>query len=89
MRLSEDSKAAVFVGDGKENIKVMSAASGTPSARTTTMKIEGKKLKSAPDAELFPLVEFPTPMGRETALVPRDEFRVEDNSGNVLVQKTR
>ena len=68
---------------------MMSAASGASSTRTTTMKMEGEKPKSAPDAELFPLVEFPTPMGRETALVTRDEFRVEDNEGNVLARRVQ
>ena len=94
--LSEDGKSLVFAGDGKETAKVTSPAAvsaSTSSARTTTttttMKIEGEKPKSVPDAELFPLVEFPTPMGRETALVTRDEFRVEDNEGNVLARRVQ
>jgi len=91
--LSEDGKSLVFSGDGKETAKVMSAAaastSSTRTTTTTTMKIEGGRPKSAPDAELFPLVEFPTPMGRETALVTRDEFRVEDNEGNVLARRVQ
>jgi ATP-dependent DNA helicase PIF1 len=88
--LSEDGKSLAFAGDGKENMKAMSAASSSSTRTTaTTMKFEGEKPKSAPDAELFPLVEFPTPMGRETALVTRDEFRVEDNEGNVLARRVQ
>jgi hypothetical protein len=91
MKLSEDGKSLVFAGDGKENVQVTSAASTstTRTTTTTTTKMEGEKLKSTPDAELFPLVEFLTPMGRETALVTRDEFRVEDNEGNVLARRVQ
>jgi ATP-dependent DNA helicase PIF1 len=89
VKLSEDGKSLVFAGDGKENVKVTSAASTSTRTTTTTTKMEGEKLKSTPDAELFPLVEFPTPMGRETALVTRDEFRVEDNEGNVLARRVQ
>jgi ATP-dependent DNA helicase PIF1 len=88
VKLSEDGKSVVFSGEGKENVKLTSAA-GASTKTTTTTKIEGEKPKSAPDAELFPLVEFPTPMGRETALVTRDEFRVEDNEGNVLARRVQ
>jgi ATP-dependent DNA helicase PIF1 len=87
--LSEDGKSLVFTGDGKESAKVISAAAASTSSTRITTKIEGEKPKSAPDAELFPLVEFPTPMGRETALVTRDEFRVEDNEGNVLARRVQ
>ena len=90
VKLSEDGKSVVFAGEGKENVKVVSAA-GASSSSTTTTKVEGEKpkSKSAPDGELFPLVEFPTPMGRETALVTRDEFRVEDNEGNILARRVQ
>jgi len=69
----------VFQSEGKEN------------AKPTTAKTEGEKPKSAAvtDAEHFPLVEFPTPMGRETVLVTRDEFRVEDNEGIVLARRVQ
>jgi ATP-dependent DNA helicase PIF1 len=87
VKLSEDGKSVVFASEGKENVKPTSVG---PSARTTTNKmVEGEKPKSNADAELFPLVEFPTPMGRETALVTRDEFRVEDNEGNVLARRVQ
>jgi len=86
VKLSEDGKSVVFASEGKENVKPTSAG---PSARTTNKVVEGEKPKSNADAELFPLVEFPTPMGRETALVTRDEFRVEDNEGNVLARRVQ
>ena len=96
VKLSEDGKSMVFAGEGKENVKVVSAATGSASSSPgtgTTTKVEGgekPKSKSAPaDAELFPLVEFLTPMGRETTLVTRDEFRVEDNEGNVLARRVQ
>ena len=76
--LSEDGKSVVFVGEGKENVKTAAAA-----------KVEGEKPKSTADAELFPLVEFPTPMGRERVLVTRDEFRVEDNEGKILARRVQ
>ena len=90
VKLSEDGKSMVFAEEGKENAKVVSAASASSNPGTTTTKVEERpKSKSAPDAELFPLVEFPTPMGRETALVTRDEFRVEDNEGNILARRVQ
>ena len=92
VKLSEDGKSMVFAGEGKENVKVVSASSASSSPGTTTTKVEGEKPKSksaSPDAELFPLVEFLTPMGRETALVTRDEFRVEDNEGNILARRVQ
>ncbi|KAN0136869.1 P-loop containing nucleoside triphosphate hydrolase protein [Lactarius tabidus] len=81
VKISEDGKSVVFVGPGKENAKPGSTAS----ARAP--KNEGKK--SAADSELFPLVEFPTPSGRETALVTQDEFRIEDNEGVVLARRVQ
>lgn len=81
VKISEDGKSVVFVGPGKENAKPGS----TGPARVP--KNEGKK--SAADSELFPLVEFPTPSGRETALVTRDEFRIEDNEGVVLARRVQ
>lgn len=81
VQISEDGKSVVFAGAGavagKENMKPGS----------TAPKKEGKT--SAADAELFPLVEFPTPTGRETALVTRDEFRIEDNEGVVLARRVQ
>lgn len=98
VKLSEDGKRMVVAGEGQENVKVVSAAaaasasSSSTTTTTTTTKVEGEKprSKSAPhDAELFPLVEFLTPMGRETALVTRDEFRVEDNEGSILARRVQ
>ena len=78
--LSEDGKSVVFGSDMKENAK--------PSS-----KVEGGKEKpksaAAADAELFPLVEFVTPVGREKVLVTRDEFRVEDNEGKILARRVQ
>jgi ATP-dependent DNA helicase PIF1 len=77
VEISEDGKSVVFAGAGKENVKPGSTA-------------PVRVLKTpAADAELFPLVEFPTPMGRETALVTRDEFRIEDNEGVVLARRVQ
>ncbi len=81
VEISEDGKSVVFAGAGKENVKPGSTAPAT------VPKKEGKK--PAADAELFPLVEFPTPTGRETALVTRDEFRIEDNEGVVLARRVQ
>jgi ATP-dependent DNA helicase PIF1 len=88
VKLSEDGKSVVFRSDGKENVK---PNTGTSSSSTNNTKIEAEKPKSAAaaDAELFPLVEFLTPLGRETVLVTRDEFRVEDNEGNVLARRVQ
>ncbi|KAF8480097.1 hypothetical protein DFH94DRAFT_460367 [Russula ochroleuca] len=82
--LSEDGKSVVFGGDGKENAKPTS----TTVTKTKT-KVEGEKPRSSADAELFPLVDFPTPMGRERVLVTRDEFRVEDNEGKILARRVQ
>jgi len=86
VKLSEDGKSVVFRSDGKENAKP-----NTSSSTNSTTKMEAEKPKSAAaaDVELFPLVEFLTPVGRETVLVTRDEFRVEDNEGNVLARRVQ
>ena len=74
VEISEDGKSVVFAGAGKENVKPGST---------------GPARVPAADAELFPLVEFPTPTGKETALVTRDEFRIEDNEGVVLARRVQ
>ena len=81
VEISEDGKSVVFAGAGKENVK---PGSTVPAK---ILKSEGKR--PAADAELFPLVEFPTPTGRETALMTRDEFRIEDNEGVVLARRVQ
>lgn len=86
VKLSEDGKSVVFRSEGKENAK--------PNSSTNNTKmVENEKLSlakfAAADAELFPLVEFLTPIGRETVLVTRDEFRVEDSEGNVLARRVQ
>jgi ATP-dependent DNA helicase PIF1 len=88
VKLSEDGKSVVFRSEGKENAKPNTSTSSSSSAKNT--KVEAEKPKSAAaDVELFPLVEFLTPIGRETVLVTRDEFRVEDNEGNVLARRVQ
>ena len=91
VKLSEDGKSVVFRSDGKENVKPNTGTSSSSSSSTNNTKIEAEKPKSAAaaDVELFPLVEFLTPLGRETVLVTRDEFRVEDNEGNVLARRVQ
>jgi ATP-dependent DNA helicase PIF1 len=82
VKLSEDGKSVMFQSEGKENAK--------PNTSTNNTKMEAEKPKSAAaGVELFPLVEFLTPTGRETVLVTRDEFRVEDNEGNVLARRVQ
>ncbi|KZT26132.1 hypothetical protein NEOLEDRAFT_1063755 [Neolentinus lepideus HHB14362 ss-1] len=49
------------------------------------MKVKGKKEEK--DEEMYPLVEFVTPAGKELVLLVRDEFRVEDGDGNVLARR--
>jgi ATP-dependent DNA helicase PIF1 len=39
------------------------------------------------DTERYPLVFFSTPQGNEVVLLVREEFRVEDSEGNVLVRR--
>ncbi|CAL1710116.1 unnamed protein product [Somion occarium] len=45
--------------------------------------------KAAKDDELYPLVEFLTPQGKEIVLIMRDEFRVEDNEGKLLARRVQ
>lgn len=52
--------------------------------------IKGKG--KAKDEELYPLVSFPileggSEVGKETVLLVREEFRVEDNDGNLLARR--
>ena len=88
VRLSEDGKSVVFRSDGKENAKPNSSTT-TTNNNTKVEATEKPKSAAAADGELFPLVEFLTPGGRETVLVTRDEFRVEDNEGNVLARRVQ
>ena len=41
------------------------------------------------DDELYPLVEFTTPQGKEIVLVARDEFRSEDSEGKLLARRVQ
>jgi ATP-dependent DNA helicase PIF1 len=61
----------------KENIK---------NGESTTAK--GKLPLSHKEKEAFPVVEFPTPEGgKETVLVMREEFKVEDSEDKTLARR--
>jgi len=47
----------------------------------------GPKSDSGGCPEVFPLVEFRTPLGKEVVLVGRNEFKVEDNDGAVAARR--
>ena len=51
---------------------------------------EREKGNSLPESgERFPLVEFWTPRGKETVLVGRSEFKVEENDGTVAAKRVQ
>ncbi|THG95259.1 hypothetical protein EW026_g6358 [Hermanssonia centrifuga] len=54
---------------------------------SSDLKTKGKG--KAKDEELFPLVEFRTPQGKEIVLLARDEFRSEDNEGKLLARRVQ
>ena len=89
--LSEDGKSIAFGGDMKENVKPASSSSTTKveSGRGKEKPKSAVAVAAAADAELFPLVDFLTPMGKERVLVTRDEFRVEDNEGTILARRVQ
>ena len=89
VKLSEDGKSVVFGTEGKENAKPNNTSSSTNNTKMEAEKPKSKSSAAAADVERFPLVEFLTPLGRETVLVTRDEFRVEDNEGNVLARRVQ
>ncbi|TFY81866.1 hypothetical protein EWM64_g2151 [Hericium alpestre] len=64
----------------KENLK--------PSSSGKPVSTGGKAAEKISD-EKYPLVEFLTGDGKVTVLVTRDEFRVEDNEGNVLARRVQ
>ena len=69
---------------GKENQSPPSTSDKPISANG-----RGKEKELKMGDELFPLVEFLTPLGKETVIVTRDEFRVEDNEGTVLARRVQ
>jgi ATP-dependent DNA helicase PIF1 len=87
--LSEDGKSVVFGGDMKENANAKPASASMAATKKLGEKEKPKSVAAAADAELFPLVEFLTPVGRERVLVTRDEFRVEDNEGKILARRVQ
>jgi ATP-dependent DNA helicase PIF1 len=70
-------------------------AEGKPIYTKAEPKVEGGKENKKPRSsgglsdEKFPYVEFATPMGKVTVLVTRDEFKVEDNEGNVIARRVQ
>ena len=53
-------------------------------------KVPNSKGKGkAKDDELYPLVEFSTPQGKEIVLLSRDEFRSEDSEGKLLARRVQ
>lgn len=87
--LSEDGKSVVFGGDMKENANAKPTSASMAATKKLGEKEKPKSVAAAADAELFPLVEFLTPVGRERVLVTRDEFRVEDNEGKILARRVQ
>ncbi|KAA1474571.1 hypothetical protein DENSPDRAFT_336321 [Dentipellis sp. KUC8613] len=70
---------------GKENVKPPSVAEKPASSAGKP----ASKAKEKVSEEKFPLVEFLTGDGKVTVLVTRDEFRVEDNEGNILARRVQ
>ncbi|KAJ3480472.1 hypothetical protein NLI96_g8332 [Meripilus lineatus] len=60
-----------------------SITDGKENSRVPLSKIKSK------DEDLYPLVEFFTPQGKEIVLLLRDEFRVEDNEGKLLARRVQ
>lgn len=80
VQVGPDGRTPIFLikyPDDKENTK---GSSAPPSSK-------GKA--KAKDEELYPLVEFRTPLGKEIVLVVRDEFRYEDNEGKLLARRVQ
>lgn len=69
----------------------------TPTAERNAVEREdgGGGAKSRPrsgaegSAQVFPLVEFRTALGKEVVLVGRDEFKVEENDGTVAARRVQ
>ncbi|TFK52899.1 hypothetical protein OE88DRAFT_1656561 [Heliocybe sulcata] len=92
VRVDGDGKPVVVVKseEGKENKgckdeKPKSEVKGK--AEKPQSNVKGKAKKEEKDEEMYPLVEFVTPAGKEMVLLVRDEFRVEDGDGNVLARR--
>lgn len=64
---------------------------GAATSASAKSKDKGKApaKSKAKDDELYPLVEFFTPQGKEIVLVVRDEFRAEDNEGKLLARRVQ
>ena len=92
---SQESTLSSASGNGKaitvvRNIEVGEdgrTPTGHPSAKENVRAPLSKG--KAKDEELYPLVEFFTPQGKEVVLLLREEFRVEDNEGKLLARRVQ
>ncbi|THH21407.1 hypothetical protein EW146_g128 [Bondarzewia mesenterica] len=92
--LGEDGRPIEFVGaspnSGKENQKPSSSGGKSKlNGKPISANKKGNEKELKQSDELFPLVEFLTSQGKQTVLVTRDEFRVEDNEGNILARRVQ
>jgi len=78
-------RGVLLEGDGK-----------TPAEKNVVEREDGRSgAKSRPSSgsggstQVFPLVEFRTALGKEVVLVGRDEFKVEDDNGNVAARRVQ
>lgn len=78
-------RAVVMDDDGKP----LPVESGEDEKENATAKDQKPKSKAKTDETLYPLVTFPTMDGAstESLLLLPDEFRVEDNEGNLLARR--
>lgn len=76
VQVSEDGFTPIGLSSSCEKENISPAPSSLSKGKS--------KLK---DEELYPLVEFLTPSGKEIVLILRDEFRVEDNEGKLLARR--
>lgn len=71
---------ALCPGENKENKAKEERDASPPVSKGKTR---------AKDDELYPLVEFRTPQGKEVVLLARDEFRSEDSEGKLLARRVQ
>ena len=72
--------------DGHTPVGLSSSSSEKENISPPTSAKGKSKMK---DEELYPLVEFRTPQGKEIVLILREEFRVEDNEGKLLARRVQ
>lgn len=81
VQVGPDSRTPIWLTKQAENKENTTSSSAPPSS--------AKGKAKAKDEELYPLVEFRTPQGKEVVLVVRDEFRYEDNEGKLLARRVQ